>query len=122
MIYTSYYGNVKNLPEDSILVSISVTQPYYIEKVIPQFKPWWETVNNIKKGIIDETEYTRQYLSKISKYNDKTWNVIKKMYESEKNYILLCYEKPEDFCHRHILSKFLNEKLNINIQEWSKTS
>ena len=31
---------------------------------------------------------------------------------------MLCYEKPEDFCHRHILADFLNEKLNLDIKEY----
>jgi uncharacterized protein (DUF488 family) len=29
--------------------------------------------------------------------------------EHKKDIVLLCYEKPEDFCHRHIVQEFLNE-------------
>ena len=32
-----------------------------------------------------------------------------------KDIILLCYETPEKFCHRHSVAKWLNEKLNLNI-------
>ena len=34
-----------------------------------------------------------------------------------KEVVLLCYEKGEDFCHRHILSKYLESKHNIKIDE-----
>ena len=30
---------------------------------------------------------------------------------------LVCYEKPEDFCHRHILAAWLEE---YNIKEWEE--
>ena len=31
--------------------------------------------------------------------------------------IFLCYEKSDDFCHRHILREYLNENFNTNITE-----
>lgn len=31
--------------------------------------------------------------------------------------ILLCYEKPNDFCHRHLIADWFNEKLKINVLE-----
>ena len=31
---------------------------------------------------------------------------------------LLCYEKPSNFCHRHILAKFLNKNYDLDIREY----
>jgi hypothetical protein len=31
--------------------------------------------------------------------------------------ILLCWEKTEDFCHRHLVSRWLRDKLGIVIEE-----
>lgn len=31
---------------------------------------------------------------------------------------LLCYEKPREFCHRHILADYLNEHFNLDIHEF----
>ena len=31
--------------------------------------------------------------------------------------VLLCYEKPSDFCHRHIVAEWLNESLGLFITE-----
>ena len=30
---------------------------------------------------------------------------------------LLCYEKPDDFCHRHLVSKWFNEH-GYKCEEW----
>ena len=31
---------------------------------------------------------------------------------------LCCFEKPGDFCHRHILAKWLNEQTGIEVSEF----
>ena len=33
------------------------------------------------------------------------------------NIILVCYEKPRDFCHRHLVSDWLN-KNGYKVMEW----
>ena len=35
---------------------------------------------------------------------------------------LCCYEKPEDFCHRHILADWIKEKTGVEIEEYGYTS
>ena len=31
---------------------------------------------------------------------------------------LVCYEKPSDFCHRHLVAKWINENTNIEVREY----
>lgn len=31
---------------------------------------------------------------------------------------LCCFEKPGDFCHRHILAKWLNEQTGVEVREF----
>ena len=38
---------------------------------------------------------------------------------SDKSIALICYEKPEDFCHRHLVAKWFNDN-GINCKEWIK--
>ena len=33
---------------------------------------------------------------------------------------LLCFEKPSDFCHRHLVASWLNETMHLNIKEFQK--
>ena len=32
-------------------------------------------------------------------------------------FALICYEKPSDFCHRHLVSEWLKER-GFDIEEW----
>lgn len=34
-----------------------------------------------------------------------------------KDVAILCYEKPEDFCHRHLVAEYLEKNLKINVFE-----
>lgn len=65
-------------------------------------KPMSEIVENYIKRYNDEILY---YLDPEEIYNDL------------KNKVVLCYEKPEDFCHRHLVAEWLNKHLNVNVQE-----
>ena len=31
--------------------------------------------------------------------------------------VLLCFEKPNETCHRHILAKYINENTNFSVEE-----
>ena len=37
---------------------------------------------------------------------------------SEHDCVLLCYEKPGDFCHRHILANWLEENFGFKVEEF----
>ena len=62
--------------------------------------------------------YERAYSFKVLRKLDAN-EIYKDLYElsNGKDVVLLCYEKRGDFCHRHLLAKFLEEKLTINIDE-----
>jgi uncharacterized protein (DUF488 family) len=34
---------------------------------------------------------------------------------------LLCYEKPGDFCHRHIVAEWLHNNLGVHVEEFNGT-
>lgn len=34
-----------------------------------------------------------------------------------KDIVLLCYEKPNEFCHRHLVADWLNSELGIEVKE-----
>ena len=49
----------------------------------------------------------QQQADNIKEYDERLSAIV-----AEEEYI---YETPEKFCHRHIVAKWLNEKLNLNI-------
>ena len=43
--------------------------------------------------------------------------MVRKQYVKNKDIALVCYEKPSDFCHRHLVAKWLKEN-GYNVEEW----
>ena len=103
MIYTSNFSNVKNLNKNDC-VSISIGTPIWFNgEIFKGLQPTWNLVMNHKKGIITDDEYTKLYyeivLNKL-----KPQEIIDKL----DNKILLCWCKKNNFCHRKIVSNWLN--------------
>ena len=122
-IYTSYFANMKKLDKEKYtFISISLYPPKWYEgKVYKKVAPSNEILMDWKNGKKDEearSHYERMYSFKIlRKLNAK--DILKDLEElSEgKDIVLLCFEKSGDFCHRYLLSKFLEKELSILIEE-----
>lgn len=124
-IFTSYYAS-KNLDKNKhLLVKVSNSAPngFQVDTTFKEAIPDWNTtVKPYKDGTIDEMTYTSRYRKQL---DAKLFNIILSLdtlikQAKEKDIVLLCYEKPDSFCHRHILAKWLEEKMEI-IQATLKT-
>lgn len=110
MIYTSYFGYMRHLPKNIVTIAICGKSPDFYngleyKKLAPSwdiFKQWKETGNN--------DLYTKRFKEERLKPLI-TKNVIDDLMKMSNNQdiALLCYEKPIDFCHRHIIAEWLNE-------------
>ena len=115
-IYTSYYGRMKYLPKNIIPVCISLSMPKEI--ILPRIKqlmPSWYILNEYKHTGNKEV-YTKRFnkeilgktsVQEIMRYI--RWIANKYRANSDCSICLMCYEKSDDFCHRHIVSKWLRE-------------
>jgi hypothetical protein len=100
MIYTSYYGNLE-IKNRVNLVSISRSTPGHIKCIhYNQLKPFWALINHYKTHH-DIDYYIDQYDRLLAKLDPS------EVYARLNNHIILCYEKPSDFCHRHLISEWL---------------
>jgi hypothetical protein len=106
MIYTSYFGNIKNVSNP---IAICGKSPewytgFEYKKLAPKF--WF--FDKYKKGEISKFEYTEHYyrevLNLLAPYEIKI--ELFNLYPNKEDITLLCYEKPELFCHRHIVEKW----------------
>lgn len=61
----------------------------------------------------DEAFYTEQYQKEVLDKLDPKEVFL----ELGDNAILLCWETPGKFCHRHLVAKWLEEKLGISVLE-----
>ena len=119
MIYTSNYKNCNTKLMKTYSISkdkgedANYKGDYFLLLAPPEdlFRTW---KNNIGKIPEEENNqyYIREYYYRVLKLLDPE-EVYKKLKES----ILLCYEDNDMFCHRHIVSAWLEYYLNIKSYE-----
>lgn len=109
MIYTSYFGNVRNLIYNkgfkySDLISISRydKQGFNIqtEKILaPSLSLLWK----YKSNLISWKEYCDEFYNYLYDLDYRFWNDFEKNFDGK---VLLCYEKNYKECHRYLIGKF----------------
>ena len=116
MIYTGSYS--ENLNKSDNLVSISSDKG-----IIAGFSGIWYEKLAPNKELNDEffnsivnTDNCRYFIRKYMKSNLANLNP-KNVFNELDGKILLCYEESYEFCHRHIVALWLEDKLNIEVPE-----
>lgn len=116
MIWTSYYNKIKEFDKTRFyLVQISTSAPDFakslLDSAFKQFFPGFDLVNRIKSGEISEVEYTEEYLSKLSEELVVQLESVETLLSehANKELVLFCWESPDKFCHRHLLSDYFNK-------------
>lgn len=127
MIYTSYFAKLKSLPKHIVPISICGKAPDWYKglqykKLAPKydfFMKWKENHDNdyyIKC-------FNEQILGKLDFYEvyEELYALAETVAKDKVQYeiCLICYEKPTDFCHRHLVSHWFNRHL-IGCQEWEE--
>ena len=121
-IYTSYFDKIKDFPKDFVTVAIcgGIPDTYtglWYRKVAPRWKFFCEWKENHDNNFYIE-HFNNEVLSKRTPQD--FINDIKELTNNAENIVLLCYEKPNEFCHRHLVANWVNnENIGINIKEWT---
>lgn len=117
MIYTGYFAKIKNY--DGECFSIARYTPKNIRcGYAPMFFPSEQLLFDWKIGTITEEEYVKRYHEEtLNKINVPALLGVLQQYQ--KDIFFLCYEKPNDFCHRHLVAEWLNN-LGIVCRESEK--
>ena len=118
MIYTSNYKSFGDNPYGVSISGDRGKEANYKGAAYPSLAPkldWWKKWELIKDRI-DPIESTMFY---IEKYYDTVLSELdpEQVYKELDGRILLCYEEPQFFCHRHIVAAWLEIKLNIEVPE-----
>ena len=112
-IYTSYFANYRNFG-DNKPISIALYPPdRYLGEELKALAP----TRKILRYKDNEEMYTTLFNRKLNDFSAKK---VFKYFESTypgKDFLLLCYEKPPQFCHRHLVAKWLEKELNIKVEE-----
>ena len=118
MIYTSNYRSVSSNEFNPISISWDKGKDFgysgdYISLLAPKLSFWREWKNN--RGIISDEEnryYILEYYKQVLSLLDPG-----EIYNIVNNKVMLCYEDNMDFCHRHIVSAWLELFLDIDTFE-----
>ena len=110
-IYTSYYGNVRNLSKEGIVpISISLSLPKFLNP-----KPTRVFLLAPSRDMLgmEYDAYKKKYLAKLEKVD---WKLVKSILENNSDndspVALCCYESlkaEDDWCHRTMLADYINE-------------
>lgn len=108
-IYTSYFVNLKNISKEIVPISICGKAPNWYKglqykKLAPKYEFFMEWKQNK-----DNDFYIKHYYEEVlNKLNHD--DIIDDLFElsNGKDVVLLCYEKPTDFCHRHLVRDWWN--------------
>lgn len=134
---TSYYANLKNIDTTKFTpIAISGDEGKLVgfegrgeRKLSPYtfFKSWKARENEIEKmkDQISQEEYCKLKEENQNDYIEKFYNkVLKQLSPSEiyssvgENAVLLCFEKPTEFCHRFLVASWLELNLGVEIDEY----
>lgn len=125
-IFTGYFSKYKNYIEEGLFpISIAGKCPdWYDGKQFKKLAPKYWFFKKYKDGEFSEQDYKTHFnqevlsaLNPLDVYREfKTF-----IYEYDGLYedvILLCYEKPENFCHRHLVADWFNNSYPVfNVRE-----
>lgn len=116
-VYTSYFGNSRALTAAG-LVMISIaryTPKWYHGICLQEVAPLPAMLGH---GLSDE-QYTALYHRNVLLHIDPR-RLLRHIatLSGGRDVALCCYEKPGDFCHRHLLAQWLTERTGVKIEEY----
>jgi len=112
-IHTSNFARNGDKPN---AIAISCTVPkWYNGKHYKSLAPEWSMVDAVKKDQMTREQYAVFYLDLLTERGITPEKVLAMIPD---NSILLCYESPNNFCHRRVLADWVKDKTGVEIPEW----
>jgi hypothetical protein len=122
-IYTTYFAKLNKLPSDIVPISICGKAPngykgLQYKKLAPKwsfFSVWKETgdneyyIHHFKNEVLSQLNPVGCVSELLNMVSDLNATKI----------ALVCYEKPSDFCHRHLVAEWISENTNITVKEYN---
>ena len=112
MLYTSYFAKVKEIESsDTTCISIARNCPPWFRGICyKKVAPTQQMLNDYHM-YHDIEAYVKIYNKILSELNPKdiVLDLIRLTRDKYENIILVCYETPDKFCHRHLLAEWLND-------------
>lgn len=136
MLYTSYFGQLRNFPTSFIPIAICAKPPIgYSGLSYKKPAPSYQCLMDYKANHDVDAYCKRYYSETLNKLSAETiindiWSMLPETTRAAMNsdsthwtqsplvhIVLLCYEKPSDFCHRNLVADKLTEA-GYPCKEW----
>lgn len=104
-IRTSYFAQLKKLKGYTPVAICQYPPKWYDGAVYKKVAPTYEMIQGMKDPLLRDffiEKYRIEILNQLS-----TDEVKRDLAQYGDKVVLLCFEKPSDFCHRHVLAAWL---------------
>ena len=124
MIYTTYFAKLKKLPENIIPIAICAKPPNgYTGQIYRALAPKYDFFAKYKITR-DTEEFTENYIGQVLNQLNPVKVVTELYYQlglapNTCDIALVCFEKSTDFCHRHLVAKWLTTA-GYECKEWER--
>jgi len=115
VIFTSYYGTRRAVPSP-VAISLKVPEDFRGEQ-FPELAPTAELEAAYATGKIDEDRYIFLYRRLLEERRLTPDNIVRRL---PFTCTLMCWEKPYQFCHRHIAAKWIYDHTGILVREYGR--
>ena len=121
-ILTSYYANTRNVDGYKVQISVSAPVDALVDYNFGSISPNKSTLWNHKNRMINDAQYTKEYLDKLNSNKESILAEMKQIIANanlakEDKVILLCWEGKSKFCHRHLFAKWYKQQTGVEITE-----
>lgn len=105
---TSYFAHYRG--QDGIAIT-AYKPKFWNGHVYPSLAPSRDLLNHYKAGQVTDEQYAVEFRAHLATLDPQTvWNELE-------GKVLLCYESPEKFCHRHLVAAWIRESLGHEVAE-----
>lgn len=120
MLYTSYFSLIKRLKENGLVpIAICGGLPDgYHDLWYPKLAPSWSIYSEWKSNY-DAVRYRQRFFKEIlsKRRPEQVYHDLYTLAGETTDFAMICYEKPNDFCHRHLVAEWLSS-YGYPCQEW----
>lgn len=114
-LYTSYLAKNAKHP-NAVAICAWVPRWFAGVKRYPQLAPDMALVKLYKVGQVNQEEYTDEYFHALKKRGVTPTQVVEDLADGS---IMLCFEKPGEFCHRRLVAGWIEAETGIIVPEWT---
>lgn len=116
--FTSYFENIENIPGEIKLFSIARFSPRTFHgESFSELAPSKELLRQYKLDLIDKSDYIKVYRNYLDRNKERLLNQIT-LKIGDNQSCFLCYELPYKFCHRQLLSEWINMNSDLTFMEF----